>query len=199
MPLGFNSNVELRRTLYHVQTEDRGAGHPFIDTVVLLRGRVLHRRSTSYEDLLADGAADPYALSARVEQQHREILEALRAGTLPLEGSPAEGGGPIEIKLRNPSAWLSGGEASLDIEVCSRSDGQPIAGAEVRVRIDGLTGNPLHFAAQTNAEGRVRVKFPFPGQPRPGKAALVVQARTAQGVHQLRYRLKPRHAPLPPR
>ncbi len=37
MGLGFNSNVELGATVYHVQTEDRGLHHPFVDTVVLSR------------------------------------------------------------------------------------------------------------------------------------------------------------------
>lgn len=196
MPLGFNSNVQLSRARYHVQTEDRGKEHPFIDTVVLLQGRVLHRRSTSYEDLLAGGAADPAALRARVEQQHREILQALRSGSLPLNEPPAADGA-IEVRLRNPASWLVAGKASLDIEVCARGDARPIAGAEVRVRIEGMTGKPLRLTAQTDRQGRARVQFPLPQAAKPTSAVLVIQVHTERGGRQLRFRLRPRQDPAP--
>ena len=41
MSMGFNSNVEVGDAVYHVQTEDRGLQHPFVDTVVLSGGRVV--------------------------------------------------------------------------------------------------------------------------------------------------------------
>ncbi len=34
MNFGFNSNVRVGDVMYHVQTEDRGPSHPFLDTVV---------------------------------------------------------------------------------------------------------------------------------------------------------------------
>src|ERR1700674_5349421 len=118
MKLGFNSNFRLRDTIYHVQTEDRGSEHPYIDTVVLSQGQVLHRRSTSYQDLLAGGAADPATLRARVEQQHQDILDGLQAGSLALQ-SPAPGqSGAIEVKVHNVQ-WLAAGRALLELEVCS--------------------------------------------------------------------------------
>ena len=50
MNFGFNSNVNVGSTTYHVQTEDRGPSHPFLDTVVYLAGQVVYKRSTSYKD-----------------------------------------------------------------------------------------------------------------------------------------------------
>ena len=50
MNFGFNSNVRVGDALYHVQTEDRGPSHPYLDTVVYEAGRVVYKRSTSYED-----------------------------------------------------------------------------------------------------------------------------------------------------
>ena len=50
MNFGFNSNVRSGDTLYHVQTEDRGPSHPYLDTVVYEAGRVVYKRSTSYAD-----------------------------------------------------------------------------------------------------------------------------------------------------
>src|ERR1700747_437727 len=85
MKFGFNSKAQVGPDLYDIQTEDRGAAHPFIHTLVLIGGRVVYRHSTSYEDLAASGALDQAILKARVEKQHREILEALRAGDLSLD------------------------------------------------------------------------------------------------------------------
>ena len=84
MSLGFNSKVQVGERFCDVQTEDRGLRHPFIDTLVLCQGQVLHRRSTSYSDLLASGAPDQEALRLRVERQHQEVLKALRDGALKL-------------------------------------------------------------------------------------------------------------------
>ncbi len=67
MSTGFNSNVEFEGTVYHVQTEDRGLQHPFVDTVVLSGGRVVYRRSVGYQDLLT---ADPGG-RGRVGRPHR--------------------------------------------------------------------------------------------------------------------------------
>ena len=66
MKLGFNSNVEVGGVVYHVQTEDRGLNHPFVDTVVLAGGRVVHHRSASYLDLLSGETLDEAALGERV-------------------------------------------------------------------------------------------------------------------------------------
>src|SRR5438309_5438032 len=104
MKYGFNSKVQIGSETYDVQTEDRGATHPFIDTLVLIQGRVVYRHSTSYEDLAASGALDQAILRARVEKQHREILEALRAGgSLPGKSGAAEERGP---RPQAPQRWL---------------------------------------------------------------------------------------------
>jgi len=191
MNLGFNSNVPLHDTVYHVQTEEHGAGHPYIDTVVLCQGQVLHRRSTSFQDLLAGGPLDQEALRARVERQHREILQALREGSLHLEAAAHAKPGAIEVKLRNPHSWLAGGRASLELEVCSPGDGGRVAGAHVMVTIEGAAGRPEKFLAQTGEQGLALLQFPLPEIAHPEAAALVIHARTPHGHSQLRYRLKP--------
>jgi hypothetical protein len=208
MKFGFNSKVQVGSDSYDVQTEDRGAAHPFIDTLVLTRGRVVYRHSTSYEDLAASGAMDQAILRARVEKQHREILEALRGGVLSLEkpaqpkaGSPAradvarvgvERQGGIAVKLLNAGSWLQSGQVSLDIEVSSKGGGQPVTGAQVEAFIEGGAGAPESHFAQTNAEGRTSLRFPFPTVTEPSLAALVIRAHVSETLGELRYQLKPR-------
>ena len=192
MKFGFNSQARVGGDVYDVQTEDRGASHPFIDTLILNRGRVVYRHSTSYEDLAASGALDQAILRARVEKQHREILEALRGGVLSLEkGAPVKQEG-IAVKLLNAGSWLQSGNVSLSIEVSSQGGGRPVTGAKVEAFIEGAGGAPESHFAQTDAEGRTSMQFPFPNLIEPSLAALVIRAHVAEGLGELRYQLKPK-------
>jgi hypothetical protein len=192
MKYGFNSKVQIGSETYDVQTEDRGATHPFIDTLVLIQGRVVYRHSTSYEDLAATGALDQAILRARVEKQHREILEALRAGAIsPDKTAPPKKEG-LAVKLLNAGSWLESGHVSLDIEVSSQRGGEPVTGARVEAFIEGGAGAPESHFAQTNAEGRTSLQFPFPTLSEPSVASLVIRAQVGEGREELRYQLKPK-------
>ena len=201
MNLGYNSKVQVGDGLYHVQTEDRGLNHPFIDTIVLLQGQILHRRSTSYQDLLAAGEADQDALRVRVEEQHRDILEGLRAGSLPLERVVvhAEAAPALRIRLRNSGAWLAAGHATLDLEVCDRGQGsRPLVGVSVEVTIEGAN-DLVALTGSTDATGCVTVQFPMPHLAHPDAAVLVIKAHLGTMQDQLRYHLKPKsHHSEPP-
>jgi hypothetical protein len=197
MSVGFNSNVEFEGAVYHVQTEDRGVHHPFVDTVVLCGGQVVYRRSVGYQDLLGEAVLDQAVLSARIEQQHREILEGVRVGSLPLEDHHP---GTIAVKLCNPASWRVAGEASLEVEVLSRPGKRPVEGADVQVCIEGVEeGEMLEFASQTDAEGRACLRFRMPTMGDSPDPALVIRARGAGAEDHLRYRLKPKpRVPAPP-
>src|SRR5882762_6138521 len=84
MLFGHNSNVEAGGTTYHVQTEDRGAMNALIDTTVYFHGRVLHRRTNNYFDLLPLNPEREQALKQRLDEQHRAVVEELRSGALHL-------------------------------------------------------------------------------------------------------------------
>src|ERR1700681_1952523 len=88
MNFGFNSNVRVGDVAYHVQTEDRGPSHPFLDTVVYMAGRVVYKRSASYEQFASGTDAGSLAqkLHERLAQQQREVIAELEAGTRPILG-----------------------------------------------------------------------------------------------------------------
>jgi hypothetical protein len=189
MNLGFNSKAQLGQDSYDVQTEDHSASH-LIDTLVLNRGRVVYRHSTSYEDLAAAGLTDQAILRARVEKQHRDILDALREGVLSLEKPAPPKDGEIAVKLLNARSWLDAGRVWLDIAVLSKDAGHPVADVEVEAFIeDGAAAPESHFG-RTDAEGRASLQFPFPALAEPSLAALVIRARAAEASGELRYQLK---------
>ncbi|HYL09721.1 MAG TPA: hypothetical protein VEU31_03205 [Candidatus Acidoferrales bacterium] len=224
MNLGHSSNVHIGDAVYHVQTEDRGADHPFIDTTVYASGRVLHRRTTSYYDVLNMDGDLQETLRKRVEDQHHSVIEELRSGALKLAppsapvgkapqtpsgaaGSsspsvqqllgvaPPEG---ISVKLLNAASWASAGKARLHIEVRTKESAHPQAGAKIQVTLEGAQ-TPTHHEAETNEAGVADVQFGLP-KLGPEGGTLVIRASFASAGDELRFQLKPRSpkpAPVP--
>jgi hypothetical protein len=200
MNFGFNSNVRVGKAVYHVQTEDRGPVHPFLDTVVYVAGRVVHKLSTSYKDLTggtAKGEALAKQLHERLSQQHQEVMAQLEAGTLQLHGP----GGPpakkpaaasnevLEVHLLNPKSWLAADHVTLEVELKQKGSARPISGAETVAFLEGEQDRGTSSHARTDVKGRATLKFRLPATIADG-AALVIRA-TAGGSHgELRFRLK---------
>ena len=84
MIFGHNTNIKVGEWTFHVQTEDRGEGHALIDTTGYYRGRVLHRRTNNYYDLMPLGDDRRRALKLRLDEQHRVVLEEMQNGKLQL-------------------------------------------------------------------------------------------------------------------
>jgi len=199
MNFGFNSNVRAGETLYHVQTEDRGASHPFQDTVVYVAGAVVYKLSTSYADVL--GSTEPGDLAeklhALLSAQHTAVISQLEAGTLPLRGKveiPAE---PevliereaIEVRLENPKTWLASGTATLEVSLRSTQSGAEVANAEVEAMFEQGRERAHCCVVQADALGRATLQFPLP-EITADEACLVIRANSEFHYGELRFRLK---------
>ncbi len=79
MITGYNTDVRHAGTVVHVQTEDKGRGNPFIESVVYVAGRVVATKRSSYAELLKQGKGDP-EIASLMDHQHRTIVAAIRAG-----------------------------------------------------------------------------------------------------------------------
>jgi hypothetical protein len=212
MNFGFNSNVHAGDAVYHVQTEDRGADHPFIDTVVYNGGRVVHKRSTSYRDLLAH-AGDPKAfadlLHSRLSQQHKDVIAQMESGSLDLNsnapaerltpssaiesGYPAQSG--LTLQLANPASWVASGGVTLRINILC---GKAVAGgADVEAFFESAAGRSRPCLGKANADGFAEMHFPMPASTVEG-TTLVIRATLEDDRGELRFRLKPtKSGPVP--
>jgi hypothetical protein len=173
--------------------------HPFIDTSVYHRGRVVHRRSSGYEDWVVSPDFTPEKLQHRVAEQHRAVIEALRSGALEAEISSASeqdaDASGIEAELVNQATWLSGGQILLEIDIRRRSDRKPVPGAQVEATIEGALQESRH-AATSNEQGRAQIQFPLPPLGK-GDLALVIHARAEHGAAEIRFTMRSR-AKTPP-
>jgi hypothetical protein len=79
MITGYNTDVRHQEVVFHVQTEDKGAANPFIESLVYVGGQVLASKRANYADLLAAGR-DEKEIIALMDQQHRTMIAAIRHG-----------------------------------------------------------------------------------------------------------------------
>lgn len=198
MVSGHNNKIEYGGATYHVQTEVRGVEHPFVDTTVFYGGKVLHRRATSYLDLLPLSPGKEKNLQQRADRQHLAVLEEIRSGALELalinesprapqtETAPSNDG--LEMELMNQKNWLTAGQARLEVKVRAKSTRASLAGARVEAHIEGAA-TPAQFVTQTGPDGQARLNFPMP-RLGGGEAALVLFAAYGPQHTQLRFQLR---------
>jgi hypothetical protein len=72
---GFNTDVECAGTIYHVQTEDKGAPHHVIMSLVYDKGTILASKRAAY-----DTATPEKALKEQLDKQHKLMCAAVKAG-----------------------------------------------------------------------------------------------------------------------
>lgn len=200
MVFGHNTNLKLGDMTFHVQTEDRGESHALIDTTVYFHGRVLHRRTNNYFDLLPMNKDREQALRLRLDDQHRTVIEEIRSGVLQLavptvpdsahvEGKPSSPPQPrrLRLELVNAKSWLSGKHATLQVLV-RELDGAPVPGATVRVGFEGSETAQSH-EGRTDAQGVAQIEFELPRIISP-ETALLISAENHAGAGHLRFALR---------
>ena len=218
MLFGHNTNVTLDGTVFHVQTEDRGVNSAALDTTVHCRGRVLHRRTNKYHDLLPLDEEKEKALKTRLDEQHFGIVEELKSGALKVEApplppprpaAPAPSAAPITsggaasspapalanpatkvltVEMLNPRTWLSGKHATLYLVARFKEAGTPALSARVVARVVGAA-EPLSVETDASADGHARLEFDMP-RITAEDAALVIEASTRDAHGQLRFVLR---------
>lgn len=123
MITGYNTDVRHAEIVFHVQTEDKGEGNPFIESLVYVGGQVLAAKRVSYKELLAQGSGER-AIVEMMERQHRVVIAAIRQGKLDGkvkavlgDGAPAPTA-PVELPATAPAesdnGTMSGLERTLD-------------------------------------------------------------------------------------
>ena len=209
MVFGHNSNLKIGAVTLHVQTEDRGVAHGLIDTTVYYQGRVLHRRTNNYFDLLPLNDDREQALKLRLDEQHRQVVDEIRSGALQLNIPPAAanpsshgheklaaaeiakpaGSHPqrLLLELTNAKSWMSGKHARLQILV-REENGGPVSGAQVLVEIEGSDNGQIH-GAETSPQGLTLIEFDMPHISSP-EATLLIRAEHRSGAGQLRFALR---------
>lgn len=197
MLFGHNSNVTVEGSVFHVQTEDRGAANALIDTTVYCRGRVLHRRTNGYFDLVPLDAERERTLKQRIDEQHLAVVEEIKSGALHLAPPPVPAAAApatskprraIALELVNAKNWLAGKRASLQVAARYADTGDEIPGAVVTARVDG-SAQEEKFSTGVGTDGRALLEFDIP-RLTGAEPVLVIEANYGEAHGQLRYQLR---------
>jgi hypothetical protein len=180
MIFGFNTDVPARDSVYHVQTEDRGAKNPVIESIIYVGGKIVGRRRTPYAE-----AEDKERIEDMVRRQHKDLVEAIRAGTwTPADGAPSAAAAPASaaqgyvIELLNPNEVRHGEYLRFCLAVKDRTQSPASAVAlEVRWLLDGAEAERQSLLSK--ADGAAEVWFPAPADRM--YATLLVCAQGAAG------------------
>ena len=206
MIFGHNTNVSVGAHKYHVQTEDAGTSSALIDTTVYAGGRVLHRRTNNYLDLLPLNADTEKALKLRLDEQHRQVLEEIRTGALclppptpPTPPAPTKSVSSqaaqkpqlesLSIELLNPKIWLAGKRVTLQLRITD-AQGHPVTGAKITASVSGAA-EPANFFTESAATGEAHLAFEMPRLTDPNAALLIEATRGSAKAH-LRFQLRAR-------
>lgn len=194
MPIfGFNTDIKVGKTVFHVQTEDRGVNNPVLDTTIYVKGRVLAKRATSYEAFLASPDFSEAELHSMLERQHKQIMDEVRTGSL-VEMAQFEAQHPttgISVQLLNPGTFVRGTTATLQLQATKRQEKTPLAGAKVQVSLHTGSPQPHTFEIEVNGEGKAELQFHMP-RLGPGGAELLIQAIAPEGRDEVKYTLRPK-------
>ena len=153
MLTGFNTDIDFEGVTYHVQTEDRGSTNPLIESLVYVKGEILATRRTEYSDLLEAGAEMP-AIKTLMEQQHRNIVDAIRTGRIDLLSEPSvAGASDTPVSHRSSATGKLGAGPIAAMGLAERSLDEVIADwlaeqqRKERVRLRVLGGDDLVFGS----------------------------------------------------
>lgn len=171
MITGFNTDIRHNEKVYHVQTEDKGVGNPYIESLVYVGGEILASKKTSYAEQLKDGIDEKW-ISGLMEQQHRTMIAAIKRGrfdqpadttkstvrpgaTLASEMVFADAGTPITIDEEKTLDqviidYLASEAESEHLELSLLSQTDFFSGSPIEVRVaarKSLSQSPIAAAA----------------------------------------------------
>jgi len=79
MITGFNTDVNYKGTIFHVQTEDKGKSNPIIESLIYKGGEILGSRRLPYSEMMENGY-DEKTIVRLMEDQHKTMIEEVRNG-----------------------------------------------------------------------------------------------------------------------
>jgi hypothetical protein len=139
MIFGFNTDISSMGTVYHVQTEVRSQAG-LLESQVFVKGRCVAKRSTGLP-----AGADDEEVQALARIQHRELVEAIRAGTMQ-ELAPAASGADAEPRDSVPGeSGKAGAAAELKVEFLGA---RRLSDADVIFRFRVLCGGSAAAGAE---------------------------------------------------
>jgi hypothetical protein len=220
MITGFNTDVDFEGRVFHVQTEDKGADNPVVESLVYSGGEIVTSRKASYADLLKSPDYSDAELARRMESQHQAIIREIMSGRFDPDGPRPFGYNivtnrsldevvleflarevgleQIRLEMAEPMTFVEGSEPTLNLRVIAEASDRPVAGAKVTVKLISTREKPKEiFSGTTKQDGRVEATFQIPATPG-ANTAILLQAEAAGNNAEIKQFVLKGGAPSPP-
>ena len=185
MITGYNTDIKHNERVYHLQTEDKGADNPVIESLIYMGGKIVASRQYSYAALLRSGYSEK-AVQEMLDGQHRKMMRDIRGGKFDPEGPPSFGAGIItertfdevvlefirtqagtekaELVIAGAAKPVAGGLIVLELLLRSDVRNAPVAGAQVTVAAaaQGEERSVNLFEGLTDEAGRIKAGVAVP-------------------------------------
>jgi hypothetical protein len=218
MIFGFNTDIKVDDTVYHVQSEARAA-EKLLQTQVFVKGYCIGKRAVSYAEDEANGQSED-ARHERLREQHKTVIQAIREGQVNsvIESStskaasaatPTNNAAESKPSAPPPPAVATSAK-SIRLKLLSSARPQenvlairfsvtegdiPASGARLEAEILAASNKLETFSGVGAAEGRTDdqgvVELNLPLSPNPqGEASLVVQVSFGEVTISKKFRIK---------
>ena len=158
---GFNTDVKHDDTVYHVQTEAR-VGDLLVQTLVFEKGLCVGKRATSYAQEAAKPGFSDQAIHELLKAQHRNVVDSITAGRLEsvlgIVGEVQDIGGS-GLALKWVKADSLSREQAILLHLQVTDGGNPVKGAELRVRQAGDANAPVIAQATSDSSGNAQLRL----------------------------------------
>jgi hypothetical protein len=177
MIFGFNTDVKHLDTIYHVQSEAR-ENEKLLQTQIFVRGRCVGKKAISYATSAQEpGYSDPQK-EQQLRDQHRLVLEAIKAGKLENVLDKAESETLAAIKQLDVQ-WENAGSVHVDRNLTMHlrvtESGAAVASARLTFRFARPDAPPFYTQAVTDSGGGAVISFEVEESVLPD-ASIMVQA-----------------------
>jgi hypothetical protein len=170
MIFGFNTDVKVGESVYHVQTEDRGPKRPEIDSVIYYKGQILDRRRTRY----SPETTTSEQIKEMVTTQHRKLVDSLKSGAFVPDAQQE-----VTVELLNPGSVELNGRLLFRLRVP--------AGAHVQAFLEVNGTEAERSEAIGDRNGQAELTFLVPDGPH---AVVMFRAVTEGHTQALKFHLR---------
>lgn len=158
---GFNTDVKIGETVYHVQSEAREADM-LLQTLVFVKGQCVGKRVVSYAQKSAQPDFSDQAMQEFLKTQHKAVLDALQQDgiqTVTAAGSSIQdvGEGGLTLNWTNQASTPKDTAAAMTFQVLN--DGKAVPGADVFVSASFPFNAPAIAHGTTDDQGNATVIF----------------------------------------
>jgi len=158
---GFNTDIKLGDTIYHVQSEARQRDM-LLQTLVFVKGQCIGKRAVSYAQKTSEPDFSEQAMHELLKSQHKAVLDAIqqgRAEAILVGDSSVQdvGDGGLTLNWTNSAQPPRGTTASMSFQVLH--EGRAVNGADVFIAASSPNNAPAIASATTDAQGNATLNF----------------------------------------